>query len=185
MRFARLLDIFDRWGATAGLVVAAVAYCAFVDVPYGQETAELRSETARRREFIAQAARLVAETERLNAESRTAVDYVNAWRAATPKTPDVGSFFGEVHQAVRRAGVSVARFEPQSPVPLSTVEQRPLALTLTGTHAEIAAALVNIERLPATIWIKDVILTPARETAGHVQFESKLVVFADKASNSD
>ena len=185
MRFAGLIDIFDRWGATAGLVAAAVAYCVFIALPYGKETAQLRRETAQRRAFIADAARLVAETERLDSEGRATVDYVNAWRAASPDSADAGAFFGEVHQAVRRAGVSVTRFEPQSPVALSTIEQRPIALVLEGPHADISAALVNIEKLPATIWVKDVVITPSREPAGHVRFESKLVVFADKATNSD
>jgi Tfp pilus assembly protein PilO len=185
VKFPNSLDIFDRWGATAGLVVAAIAYCVFVDIPYGAATAELRNETADRRDFIAKSAKLVEETAKLKREGQTSVNYVKAWESATPKAENVGSFFSGVHQAARRAGAAVARFEPQSPVSLHSVEQRPVALTLEGTHAQIAEALVNIEKLPATIWVRDVVVSRSRANAENVQFESKLVIFTDKTANSD
>jgi Tfp pilus assembly protein PilO len=185
VRLADSLDVFDRWGATAGLVVAAIAYCAFIDMPYGKETAQLRSETAQRRDFIAKAAKLVEETANSKREGQTSVNYVKSWEAATPKAADVGTFFSDVHQAARRAGATVARFEPQPPISLVSIEQRPVALTLEGSHAQIAAALVNIEKLSATIWVKDVVVSRSRVNAENVQFESKLVVFTDKTANSD
>jgi Tfp pilus assembly protein PilO len=185
MKLSGMLDIFDRWGATAGLVAVAAAYCFFVDLPYGQATAQLRSDSAERRRFIADAERLTAATAALEAEGRAAEDYVRSWRNVTPKSAAVSSYYGEIHNAVRQAGVEVTRFEPQAAVTLATIEQRPIALAMEGTHAQISTALLNLERLPATIWVRDVVVTPTRETAGHVQFESKLVVFADNAAKSD
>jgi Tfp pilus assembly protein PilO len=185
MKISGLLDVFDRWGATAGLVIAAVAYCVFVDIPYGQATAQLRKETSERRQSISDSQRLVAETAALETKRRAADEYVEAWRNATPKSAAVSNYYGEIHNVVRQAGVEVTRFEPQAAVALATLEQRPIALTMEGTHAQIATALLNLERLPSTIWVRDVVVTPAREAAGHVQFESKLVVFADNATKSD
>lgn len=185
MKLSVLLDMFDRWGATAGLVAVAAAYCLFVDLPYGQATTQLRRDAAERRRFIADAERLNTATTKLEAEGQTAENYVRDWRNVTPKSAAVSSFYGEIHNAVRRAGVEVTRFEPQAAVALAMIEQRPIALAMEGTHAQIATALLNLERLPATIWVRDVVMTPTRETAGHVQFESKLVVFADNATKSD
>ncbi len=185
MKNARILDAFDRWGATAALVAAAVAYCAFVDIPYSTTTAQLRHDTGERRRFIAASEKLIPETERSNKEHREASAYVDRWRGASPDAGAVSGFYGEIHQAVRNAGVDVTRFEPQPPATLETIEQRPISLTVEGRHEDVAAALVNLERLPATIWVKDVTVTPAREHAGLVQFESKIVVFADKATKSD
>jgi hypothetical protein len=56
---------------------------------------------------------------------------------------------------------------------------------LEGSHSQIAAALVNIEKLAATIWVKDVVMSRSRENAENVQFEAKLVVFTDKTDKSD
>jgi Tfp pilus assembly protein PilO len=185
MKLSGLLDIFDRWGATAGLVAVAAVYCFFVDLPYGQATTQLRRDAAERRNFIADAERLTAATMKLETDSRTAENYVRDWRDVTPDSAAASSYYGEIHNAVRQAGVEVTRFEPQAAVTLSTIEQRPIALEMEGTHAQISTALLNLERLPATIWVRDVIVTPTRETAGRVQFESKLVVFADNATKSD
>ncbi|MEX2185270.1 MAG: type 4a pilus biogenesis protein PilO [Pirellulales bacterium] len=185
MKYTWIIDAFDRWGATAGLVAAAVAYCVLVDIPYSTTTAQLRKETDEHRRFIAEAERLVSQTERLERQASEAGDYIADWRRATPKAATVGQFYGEIHHAVRTAGVDVTRFEPQPAVPLAMIEQQPVSLTMEGRHADLATALVNLEKLPATIWVKDVTVTPVRERAGFVQFESKIVIFADNATKSD
>lgn len=185
MKYSWIVDAFDRWAATAALVAAAVAYCVLVDLPYSRTTAQLRSETSARRRFIAETEKLIPQIERLEIEADEAVKFVTTWREHTPNADAVSGFYGEIHHAVRRSGVEVTRFEPQPAVSLETIEQRPISVTVEGHHADVAAALVNLEKLPATIWVKDVTVSPARERAGFVQFESKIVVFADKAAKSD
>jgi Tfp pilus assembly protein PilO len=185
MNSKHAFDAFDRWGATALMVAVAIAYCTFVDLPYGKATTQLRSETAERRRVIADSEKLVPQIERMVRDADDAERYVDQWRRSTPKSGAVSALFGEIHHAVRRTGVEVTRFEPQPAVSLSTIEQRPISLTIEGRHAEVAAAVVHLEQLPATIWVKDVVVTPVTERAEIVKFECKVVVFADNAGKSD
>lgn len=176
--------LLERIGIPAGLAAAAVGYFTFVDGPKRDAAAAAAQELSNRERYISEAEELRPRIAKARHELSESLAHIAQWREGTPTAHRVADFYGTLHRALREGGASVLRFEPQPPISLETLEQTPVAVTVVGSHEAIHRALVEVEGLPVTIWVKDARLSRAGEDEKKVQLEAKLVIFAERAEKS-
>ena len=72
--------------------------------------------------------------------------------------------------------------------PRTTLDESPVKLTLEGDYAEIVDFLGRIERLPPTIWVRNLQLQAQQQQKGEagqrLRCELSLTVFADISGNA-
>jgi Tfp pilus assembly protein PilO len=174
-----------RWAVCAAAAATVAAFMFFVYLPMRGETDELRKQLADQREYVMHADRLRATIDSTERDLIKIRKQNDAWRETAPDESELSALYGTIHRTARLTGTLITRFEPQPPVTMDVLRQTPVAMTSVGTYASIAQTLLGIERLPATLWVDELRLTPLREDAQRVQCEVKLVVLADNPEFSD
>jgi Tfp pilus assembly protein PilO len=174
-----------RWLLLGGMTAVAAAWLALFFFPMRREMNELASQWRRQTEFIDESEPLVGQIEKLQRKVEATKRFCANWRSAAPTDKSMSSFYAKIHDAARSSGVVVTRFEPQSPLPLETIERRPLRTTLAGRYDQLAGLIASVEAMPPTVWFDECRIWPTQEDGKKVQLEATLLIFADNHDVSD
>ena len=85
----------------------------------------------------------------------------------------------------RTPSLAISRFDPQPFVVHEKLQEIPIAMTCSGTFAQIHEFLRAIEGMPVTIWVESMRLEKMAQTAKCVQCELNLVVFSNNLQIPD
>jgi Tfp pilus assembly protein PilO len=174
-----------RYGLFGALIATVAGYYLWIDRPLRASTERFREERQDKLRYIAEAEELRPRIQAAKIAVRDAEAHYAAWKSSLPTEGAVSAHYSTLTATIRSAGATVTKFEPLPPIKLASIQQAPLLVTLSGTHAQIAAALVNMEKMSSTIWVRDLRLTEAREDGKAVSCEVRLIVFANNADKSD
>jgi Tfp pilus assembly protein PilO len=168
------------WLITALLAAVSLAYVFIVFLPGQRSINLLRAQVQERHQQIQQAqslARAVAFTrERLAAAQQVA----NQWRDAAPGRSELISHVASLTQQAEAAQVAIDRFDPLPAVDLNLVGMQSVALQFHGPFARVFDLLTRLEKLPGTLWIRDLRLHGTDGNDGTLRGELTLTIFVDR-----
>jgi Tfp pilus assembly protein PilO len=173
------------WAAIVPLTLAIGAYLLVVFFPTMREISALRAEIASKEAVISDAATQSARLPKLEAELATTRKYLNDHRGISARPGESARLFGQLADLVKASGATTTVFRPELKRVHASLERLPLVLGCRGTHDQVHAVLAAIERLPARIWIDEVLWERADQDGGLVSCEIKLAIFADNFEISD
>ena len=170
---------------TGGLGACAIAYLVFIFVPGQHAVTKLRREMNEKQQHILQSSSLttplIHSQARLEATEKCSAE----WRAAAPSRSEIVAIYARLAEEAKAAGVSIQRFDPLAATDLKLVGQHNLALEWQGNFAQFFDFLARLEKLPPTIWVRQMHLNAAGEESETLQGELTLTIFVDLADNSD
>ena len=175
----------SSWIVTLSLAAIAMAYLTLVWSPGRRAIREMGEQVETKRAFVAQATGLSAALMGVQQELDKAESVVTQWEKAAPGKRDIPGLYGKINALAKDTHLATGRFDPQPPVVHEKLHEIPLAMTCSGTFAQIYEFLRDVEGLPATIWVESLKLEKAAQNAKDVQCELNLVVFANNSQSSD
>jgi Tfp pilus assembly protein PilO len=175
----------NSWFVTIPIVVGAVGYLWFVFFPTAKIIQDARNEIHEKEAFIAQSESLHRSVVQMENEVAEARQFTRDWRASSATIGHLSKLLGKITNQVRAAGATATRLDPQPEVVLDTVRRVPVQMELTGSASQIFRVLSLLEQLPETIWVDEVKLEKSGETAGNIQGQLKLEIFAVDLKKSD
>ena len=104
---------------------------------------------------------------------------------AAPKKRDIPALYGKIDALAKDAHLAISRFDPQPFVVHEKLQEIPVAMTCSGTFAQVYAFLRAIEGMPVTIWVESLRLEKTAQITKHVQCEINLVVFTNNLQIND
>jgi Tfp pilus assembly protein PilO len=160
-------------------IVCLVVYCTAVLIPGQKSIFRLHAELAEKQQFAAGMQRQLPSILQLEKELQQAQERVDSWRNASPQEPNLVQLLGKLAYLAEDAGIRLHRLNPQPTIPMKSLRQHPLSLTLEGEFSQLVSFLGHVEELPETIWVTQLTLTSKSENGATAQCELILTVFAD------
>jgi Tfp pilus assembly protein PilO len=168
-----------------GMTLVAAAWLALFFFPMRREMSDLAHQWRMQTEFIEESEPLIERMETLQRKVEATKRFCANWKESAPTESSISNFYGKIHDAAGASGVAVTRFEPLAPMPMESIERRPLRTTLVGRYEQLAGLLASLEAMPPTVWFDECRIWPAQEDGRKVQLEATLVIFADNPDTSD
>jgi Tfp pilus assembly protein PilO len=176
------------WILLLSMVGVSVVYLLAVFLPTQKAIGRLNDEARQKEAYCAQAGNLDAILKATRLELGKTHQYNKVWSDATPSQGQVVALLGRINAMSRAAGAETTRFDPEPIVRHDRVCRIPLAMGLTGPLPRIFDFVAELEGLPQSIWIENVILEKIEgvdKTSKSVSCEIKLVIFDDNSNISD
>jgi Tfp pilus assembly protein PilO len=106
---------------------------------------------------------LAADHEKLAAELCTCEQRLDAadtslaqWERAAPRRRHTCRLWEQIDALACDAGMTIARFDAQSPIVHEQIEEIPVTIRGSGDLGQIAEFAQSVERLPTTVWIESI-----------------------------
>jgi Tfp pilus assembly protein PilO len=178
------------WILIVVLVAVLVGYVAVFFVPKSHEIGKLGKDLAAKQDFITQSektAPLLLDTEKKLADTTA---YNKTWTKHAPRPGEISILLGKINSLARSANVAIDSFDPEPAEKFDRLRLMPLALGCSGRLAEIFYFLAELERMPQTIWIKNVTIEQSKNRAGsdygeNTQCRIDMSIFMDNLDISD
>ena len=178
------------WILIAVLVAVLVGYVAVSFIPKYHEIEKLDKDLAAKQDFITQSektAPLLLDTEKKLADTAA---YNKTWTKHAPRPGEISLLLGKINTLARSANVAINSFDPEPAEKLDRLRRMPLALDCSGRLPEIFNFLAELERMPQTIWIKNVTIERNNrrtegEYRGTTQCKIDVAIFMDNLDNSN
>ncbi len=171
------------WLTTIPTAVTALGLVVFVILPAHRTNNALKTEIADKQQFLAGASHLAALTAATQ-ESLKRLDAFVQLFAGSSDLQDRSVLYAQITDAARSAGLVTTRFDPRPAQPGAVVTRLPMQFTGTGSFAQIAQFIYEIESMPMSIWVEGIEIKRTAEDAQSVQFEANLVVFVVNSEKS-
>ena len=173
------------WLTTALLAAMALAYLFFVFLPGQHSIGELRAQVQERHQQIMQA-QSITRTVALAKDRLAAAQQVGQqWRADAPHSSELISHFASITQQAEAAGVAIDRFDPLPAVELNLIGMQSVTLQFHAPFSPAFDLLTRLEKLPGTLWVRDLRLQGAAETDQALRGELTLTIFVDRSDYSN
>jgi Tfp pilus assembly protein PilO len=163
----------------------ALAYMFLVFIPGQKAIASVRAELRRKQDAITEADTLVLGMQQTQSLHEKVHTYKKNWTDSTPPVDRVATVFAAVSSYAKQSGVSVVRFEPQSPARMSALSQVPVTLVVDGEYSQIFDLLKRLDASPYPLWEKDLVIQGGRETPKILRCQVSLTIFADNRDKSN
>lgn len=175
----------SSWIVTLSLAAIAIVYLKFVWLPGRHAIQEMSQQVQTKQAFLTQATGLAAMLVGVQHDLGKADEIVAQWEKASPGQRDIAQLYGKISSLAKEAHLTTGRFDPQPFVSHERLREIPLAVSCSGTFAQIHDFLRKVEGLPATIWVESVKIEKTVQATKDVQCELNLVVFANNPQDSD
>lgn len=126
---------------------------------------------------------LAAENENLTAELATCERKLEAteaqlskWERAAPRRRHTCRLWQQIDAAAADAGMTVSRFDAESPIVHEQFEEIPVMVRGAGDLDQVAEFVQSLERLPATIWIESIRIKKSEDRAKPATCELNLTI---------
>ncbi len=170
------------WRLAALLTAAVAAYATMLWLPGRLAISAMEEQLERKRHLVAEAellsSKLIGCRRQLDAAESAAVP----WEKAAPRKKRQAEFFEKINAGADEAGLTIARFNPKSPVDHRKIYEIPLTIDGSGTFSQIYEFLRNVERLPPTLWVESLKIEKSKTGAKNVTYKVDLVGFGDAGS---
>jgi Tfp pilus assembly protein PilO len=173
------------WLVTLALGAAALVYLFCVFLPTSRKIRQMREEIRSQEDFIAHATYLPAALADAQKQLDAAQRYATQWHGHLAAPDRLADLSGRLTKQADLAGTSTTRFEPQQPHDCDYLRTVPIKLDARGGFTQAADLLARLEQLPELIWVDELRITPAGETAKNVQIDLNLTVFAGNSEKSE
>jgi Tfp pilus assembly protein PilO len=176
------------WILLLSMVGVSVVYLLAVFFPTQKAIGRLNDEARQKEAYCAQAGNLDTILKATRVELEKTRQYNKTWSDATPSQGQVVALLGHINALSRVAGAETTRFDPEPIVRLDRICKIPLTMGLTGPLPQIFDFVADLEGLPQSIWIENVILEKIEnidKASGSVSCEIKLAIFDDNSNISD
>ena len=170
---------------TIALCGAVVAYVFLIFLPTQRSISELQLELAGHQSYIAQQQQSGATLVSLQEELNAARHFTDGWREAAPDVRRLARLNATISNCASVSSVQLIQLDPQPAEPMQKLARVPIALVCTGEFQQVFDFLRQIELLPHSIWVEEIVLTKPDDNVETVRCELALVVFADKRGISD
>lgn len=167
------------WIVPTSLVAATAIYLTFVWLPDQRSIQDMQDQVESQQRFVSEAAEfqelLVASLREIDKAELT----TKQWKDTVPQAQNFVTLYEKIDALARKAGLTVALFNPQPIVGHEKVCETPLAIGCFGTLTQVFDFLKTIEGLPLPIWAKSMKWKKKTTTdAKDMQCELELVVFS-------
>ena len=173
------------WLITALLASLAVGYVVFIFLPLQRKIHVLRADLQEKRQHVVQAQSLTGTIARAQQQLARTREVSLSWQEGAPTAAELARHFADITRRAREAGVEVSRFEPQPTIEMQVLSQHNVTLHFQGQFSQAFEFLARLEQLPGSVWIRDLKLYVAGESAQTLQSELTLTIFVDRADYSD
>jgi len=178
----------SSWLVTLSLAAIAVVYMTWGWLPGRKAVQKIRDDIETKQATIAQSTGLSSALMDVQREIEKTQSVVDRWDRSAPKQKDLSALFGRINTLAKSAKLTIRRFDPQPPVVYETLREIPIAMSCSGTFAQVYEFLRSVEQLEATIWVESIrmeSIAKDRKDAKDVQCELNLVVFSNNSKESD
>jgi Tfp pilus assembly protein PilO len=169
----------SSWIVTLSLAAIAIVYLKFAWLPGRRAIQEMSQQVEIRQAFLAQSTGLAAMLTGVQGELDKADAIVRQWEDASPGKRDIAQLYGTINSQAKEAHLTTGRFDPQPFVAYEKLREIPLAVSCSGTFAQIHDFLRKVEGLPATVWVESMRIEKSAQNAKDVQCELSLVIFSN------
>ena len=170
---------------TVPLAVGAAAYVYFIFLPGQKVTAELREQVQSKQQTSGQGTSLDQAIATTNKELMKTTSHTAGWWECSPDHGELSLLYAKIRELASAAGTVITRFDPEQVQTYPFLQETPLSVGCSGTFAQVFRFLSDLESLPQTIWVKDLVIDKTDSSGGSVDCELRLVIFADNPGNSD
>jgi Tfp pilus assembly protein PilO len=173
------------WLATFALAAAAVAYMLLLFVPNMKSIRGTLAEIETKQSYILAAQQSLHVAERLRGDVASTDQYVVKQREQLLDPNGLPALYSEISRIAKDHALRTTKFEPKPAVGYDSFEKIAIGLGVSGSFADIHAAIGDLEDLKQQIWVDDVGMHGSREAGKSVECEMTLVVFVDNPEKTD
>jgi|GEM_PF-1167231 len=173
------------WMVTALLALASVGYVMLIFVPGQRSIAKVRSEIEEKQQHVMQSQQLGGPIRQAQLRLASTREYTADWHSAAPRSRDLVGVFARLAEEAKAAGVQVKRLDPQPAVQHQAISEHPLVVIMEGSFASVFDFVRRLERLPETIWVRDLRMVRSDSSSETLMVELTLTIFTDRNENAD
>jgi len=175
----------QSWPVTLSLCGVAVAYVLFMFLPEQRSIGDVRDEVDTKRQFIAGAQMTDATIEVARKELEKTQDYCRQFANRLPSDAEFSSLLARINLAVKQAGVTTIRFDPQPATEYETLRQTGLSVAVRGSYGEIFDFVRRLETLSEVVWINELRFEAPQQAGQKLTCEVNMGFFVANAKESD
>ena len=105
----------------------------------------------------------------------------NQWRVHAPKHAQLVTHFANLSHQAEAAAVAIDRLDPVPAVELNLVTRQDVTIQFHAPFAAMFDFLQRLEKLPGTLWIRDLRLHTQSDSNHSLRGELTLTIFVDRA----
>lgn len=175
----------NTWIATLSAAALAVAYLLLMFLPNERAMKRLCEQVRAKQDQAASAGSIAAAIHRARDELQRTHTYNAAWSRAAPPKAELAAVLGRLDALAVASGATPTRFDPEPAVPMEKLHRVRVAVGSTGSFAQIARFLYDLEGLPLAVWIDRLKIDVCGKDREDVQCELELGIFADNPGDLD
>ena len=178
------------WILIVVLVAVLVGYVGAFFIPNCHAIEKLGEDLKAKQNFIAQSEMTVPLIEETEKKLNETTAYNRVWLKHSPRLGEAAILLGKINSLAREANVAIDNFDPEPAEKLDRLSQMPLTLHCSGSLSEIFRFLAGLEKMPQTIWIKNVTIEQSNNKADRKARQSAqckvcLAIFMDNLKISN
>lgn len=184
------------WILVAVLVAVLAGYVAVFFIPKAHSITKLQKNLLAKQDFITQSAQTVDQLRAVEKQLNNAAAYNKTWTKYAPHSGEISILLGKIHALARSANVQIDSFDPEPAEKYDRIRRLPIAMVYSGKLTSVFNFLRDLEKMPQTIWIKDVTIERVNnnrsnhqdgvsETRGFTKCKVDLAIFMDNLEISN
>jgi Tfp pilus assembly protein PilO len=175
----------NTWIAILSAGAMAVAYLFLMFFPNQRAMKKESEDLSAKRNCAASAGSVAAAIEIARGELERAEAYnITRTSSASPEA-ELSAMLGKLDALAAASGATPTRFDPGPAVPIEKLRRVPVVVGCTGSFAQIARFLCDLEGLSQTVWIDGLKIELSGKDGDSVQCELDVSIFTDNPGDLD
>jgi len=170
---------------TGSIGCLVLLYAFLVFLPIRRAIEKMRVELDEKRQFILAAQNDFTEIGAIQVNLRRTEQWVDDWKSRSPRTNNLGGFFGRIAEISRVVGTQIERITPEELSQMNVVSRHPVRLVVGGSFDQLFEFVHALEQMPFTVWVDRIQLQPVSQNSEQLTCEISLAVFTDNPGLSD
>ena len=173
------------WIVAVSTAALGLVYLFVFFLPNQRAIDELSDQLSAKQAFVAQVGSISTTLDSTRGRLERTQAYNTAWEASAPGEVELAALFGQINELANASGAKATRFDPEPAECMDGLRRVPVVLGCTGSFAQIANFLCDLESLPRMIWVDRLVCDASGDNGELVEFKLTLTIFADNPDDSD
>jgi Tfp pilus assembly protein PilO len=157
-----------------GLALYAFAYV----LPQGRHMGLLRERITARRTELTRELSQSSQVPAIRLEVEQLRQYTQDLKQAMPDSAGAQKFLAELSQIVQRDGLALLQMKPGRTTQATLADSTQVAIRLNGEFLQLVHLLASLERMPQSLQITDLVVTPSREVAPTIDVQLSVAMLS-------